>query len=84
VAQLEIALGLRGGPHQITGQIEDRSVAPSKSDSAKIFLKTPYTIVDTSGNVVATGTTDENGVFTATLPAPTDYEMRVDGYEGIA
>jgi hypothetical protein len=85
VAQLEIALGIRGGPLQITGQIEDRSVAPSTTGSAKIFLaKTPYSIVDGSGNVVATGTTDENGAFTAALPAPADYEVRVDGYQGIA
>ena len=86
VVQMEIAMGLKAGPAQITGQVEDRSAAPnnSRSDTAHIYLAdTAYEIVDGSGTVVASGTTDKSGGFQASLPGPAEYELRIAGYQGI-
>ncbi len=87
VVQLEIALGLTPGPAVISGVVEDRSVAPNNNsaDTAHVFLaQTPYSIVDATGKVVASGTTDDNGGFQANLPGPADYQLRIDGFQGLA
>jgi hypothetical protein len=86
VLQMEIALGLRCGPVQMTGQLEDRTVAPNndKKDTAHIPLpNTTFKIVDSGGNVVKTDTTDKDGNFSFELDKPGDYELQVDGYQGI-
>ena len=67
-------------PVQISGQIEDRTVAPNndKENTAHIFLaNAPFEIVDADGNPKATGTTDKDGKFTFTPPDAADYELRV-------
>ncbi len=86
VVQLEIVMGLKPGPAQISGQLEDRSVAPNNSsaDTAHVYLaNTDYTIVDATGKVVFSGKTDGNGSFQISLPASDSYELRVDGYQGL-
>lgn len=87
VVQLEIAMGLTPGPVVISGQVEDRSVAPNNNsaDTAHVFLaNTPYSIVDATGKVVASGKTDDNGGLEANLPGPADYQLRIEGFQGLA
>jgi hypothetical protein len=87
VEQLEIALGVRGGPSSSSITIEDRSVAPNnkKPDSAHVPLANlAYIIVDGSGATVASGNTGADGAIQQTLSVGTEYEIRIAGYEGIA
>jgi hypothetical protein len=81
------ALGLHSFRAEYGGRVEDRSVAPhnAAADTAHVFLPggTPFTVVDATGAVAATGTLDAAGRFAVALPPGGPYELRVPGFVGL-
>jgi len=85
VSRLEEALGIATSTH--FGQIEDRSVAPQLGsvDTGHSFLAAglDFKIVNRDGNVVTTGKIEADGKFSATLPPGTDFELKIENFEGL-